>query len=813
MIVTVKKRTDEHLINEQQRASAIIPVIAYSEDDHLFLMDDKSLGFSFACTPLNGADEKAQERMNGFLNQEFPHDTILQFNLFRSPDINQMMYQMLGLRDDQRDPLLQTVIQERVQFLQDHTTKRLYSKTKKGIYDNGLVQDLKLFVTCKVPISNHSPSEKDAEMMRNLQVKVESGLQSIGLRPQKITAEHYLRIMNTMLSWGKDAPWRKDLISWDKDKPICEQIFDYDTDIEVSKEGVRLGDHYVKVLSAKHLPKAFYFGDAITYIGDLSGGNAGVHDNYMVVANVFFPNPEKAKGSINRKRQFVVNQAHGPMLKFVPVLADKKHDFDTLYESMSNGSKPVQVSYSIVLFSPDKERAESAAMAIRSGWRENRFEMMEDKFVALTMFINSLPLCTDAANIRDLFRYKTMTTEQAAVVLPLFGEWKGTGTYHAALISRNGQLMSLSLHDSNTNKNLVIAAESGSGKSFLTNELIFAYLSEGAQVWVIDAGKSYQNLCDMLDGDFVQFGEEDAVSLNPFELIEDYEDEEDAIVSLVRSMASVSGSMSEWQTSALKQTMTRLWGELGNKMKIDDIAKRCLEGEDQRLRDIGQQLYPFTSKGSYGRYFSKKNNVNFKNRFTVLELDELNGRKHLRQVVLLQLIYQIQQEVFLGERDRKKIVIVDEAWDLLKEGEVATFMEHAYRKFRKYGGSMGIATQSVNDLYENAVGRAIAENSANMYLLGQTEETVESIKKSGRLSLTEGGYHTLKSVHTVQGVYSEIFIKSKAGIGVGRLIVGAFQQLLYSTTPEDVNAVDQYVKQGLSRVEAMRRVLRDRGQV
>lgn len=87
---------------------------------------------------------------------------------------------------------------------------------------------------------------------------------------------------------------------------------------------------------------------------------------------------------------------------------------------------------------------------------------------------------------------------------------------------------------------------------------------------------------------------------------------------------------------------------------------------------------------------------------------------------------------------------MDEARDLLKEGEVSVFMEHAYRKFRKYGGSVVIATQSINDLYENAVGRAIAENSASMYLLGQTEETVESVKRSGRLTLSEGGFHTSK---------------------------------------------------------------------
>ena len=487
--------------------------------------------------------------------------------------------------------------------------------------------------------------------------------------------------------------------------------------------------------------------------------------------------------------------------------------FRSLYESMKEGAKPVKITYSVVLFAPTKERVEAAAMAARNIWRESRFELMEDKFVALPMFLNCLPFCTDRDAVRDLFRYKTMTTEQAAVVLPVFGEWKGTGTYHAALISRNGQLMSLSLHDSNTNKNLVIAAESGSGKSFLTNELIFSYLSEGAQVWVIDAGKSYQKLSEMLNGDFVHFEEGTHVCLNPFELIQNYEDEEDAIVSLVCAMASAKGLLDEWQISALKQVLSRLWEEKGKEMKVDDIAERCLEEEnDQRLKDIGQQLYAFTSKGSYGKYFSRKNNVSFQNQFTVLELDELQGRKHLRQVVLLQLIYQIQQEVFLGERNRKKVVIVDEAWDLLKEGEVSVFMEHAYRKFRKYGGSVVIATQSINDLYENAVGRAIAENSASMYLLGQTEETVESVKRSGRLTLSEGGFHTLKTVHTIQGVYSEIFIKSKSGMGVGRLIVGDFQKLLYSTDPVDVNAIDQFVKQGMSIPEAIKAVMRSRQQ-
>jgi len=99
-----------------------------------------------------------------------------------------------------------------------------------------------------------------------------------------------------------------------------------------------------------------------------------------------------------------------------------------------------------------------------------------------------------------------------------------------------------------------------------------------------------------------------------------------------------------------------------------------------------------------------------------------------------------------------------------------------------------------------------------MYLLGQTQETIESVKRSGRLTLSEGGFDQLRSVHTRAGVYSEIFVKSKSGTGVGRLIVGAFQNLLYSTDPVDIAAIDSFVNQGLPFTEAIHAVLRQRGQ-
>ncbi len=328
MIITIKKKLEETLIPEHLRAAGIIPVLAYDEDDHVFLMDDQSVGFGFMCEPLCGADEKVQERMNGFLNQEFPSKTSLQFVLFRSPDINQEMYRMMGLRDGFRHELLTSVIKERINFLQHHTTDRILAKTSKGIYDNGLIQDLKLFVTCKVPIKNNNPTESELQHLAQIRTKVESSLQTVGLRPRTMTAVNYIRIMSTILNWGPDASWRHDSVDWEMDKPICEQIFDYGTDVEVSKNGIRLGDYHAKVMSAKKLPDVFYFGDALTYAGDLSGGksvdlaimlaHASLHDAAEVLCSDVVTPVKKANAVLQREFERLEKAAEDKLIQTLP---------------------------------------------------------------------------------------------------------------------------------------------------------------------------------------------------------------------------------------------------------------------------------------------------------------------------------------------------------------------------------------------------------------------------------------------------------------------------------------------------------------
>lgn len=812
-----RRQSADGIVDEDVRACQFCPVQAYDEQSKLFLCDDSTLGFAFECVPLAGGDQHTKERIEQLVAGDYPPGTIMQFFLYRSPDIEPQLNALARIRQDHMDGPLAGVVKQRIDFLRAHTKKNIHGRSfSGGDYDCGRIQESRLIVSIKIPFEGKEPKESDVVLTKTWETKTESALSSVGLWPYALSASRYIRLMQSIINWSPNATWRSMSVmgEWEEDKTISAQIFDPTTDLVIAdKSTLQLGEHcFVKVMSAKRIPDAFFFTEAMKYVGNTMGGNDKLTINYAVCCNVFFPVTQSEKSKLETKRTWTVNQAVGPMLKFVPVLADKKHSFDILSESFQKGAKPIRMTFSVLLFSDSRKAVERAAVSAQSYWDTMHFHLMEDYFITAPMFQNCLPLCVEKEAVFHLDRYKTMTTRELPVLLPVFGEWKGTGTFHVALISRNGQLMSLSLHDSDTNKNAVIAAESGSGKSFLLNEIIVSYLSEGAQVWVIDAGKSYKKLNEQLDGDFLQFDEASKICLNPFELIDDWKEDEDTISALIAAMASEKEKLSDFQMAGLKQILKRLWETKGQAMTVDDIAAECLGHTEQRMHDIGQQLFSFTSKGGYGQYFHGHNTMRFENPFTVLELDELQGRTHLRQVVLMQLIFQIQREMYLGERNRKKIMIIDEAWDLIKSGPVSVFIEHGFRKFRKYGGSAIIATQSLNDLYENPVGRAIAENANMMLLLGQKPETIASIRDSGRLVLSEAGFNLLSTVASVGGVYSEIFVKSgHTGVGVGRLIVSNFEKMLFSTAPEDVNAIENYTNRGLNVTDAINHVLRDRG--
>ncbi|CAH2605795.1 Type IV secretion system protein TraC (plasmid) [Rhodovastum atsumiense] len=797
----------------------LIPVLVYDEETRIFYCGDHSLAFGWVCRGLPGGDERIEQRLRALTVDGWPDEALLQISLVSSPNLFREFEDIRALRSGgPQQAVLREMVDARINFLSQRVDSSFAGQS--GL----ILRRFDVYVVGKVRAQGAPVTREELNDVAKLRWRVEHGLKGIGLQPSPMDQHEFVQHLGAIVNRSAAGSWR--VLGGDvarEDLLLSEQVFDSGTDIRIDRDGLWLDDVRVSVLSPKAFPRDIPFGLAARYYGDPVTGSQGLRCPFMITLNVYFPPAGAEKARITSKRNYVVAQATGPLARWLPQVASRARDMEALLASLEAGHRVVRGWLSVTLFSSavgtagsfaerctDAQRkAEEDRVGATNFWATSMFVLMQDRFIALAAFLNALPFCASREALRDLGRYRTMTTEHVGRLAPIFSDWEGTGTGSLTLVSRNGALMNVCLFDSSTNYNATIAAESGSGKSFLANEMISSYLSQGAIVWVIDVGRSYANLCEVLDGAFVDVGE-DGICFNPFPLIQNYDEEVDVLEAVVAAMASPTEVLSDLQRAELSRIMRETYAAKGTAMTIDDIADKLKAAEDERIRDVGIRLYPFTSQGQHGRFFNGPNTVAFGGSFSVLELENLRSRKHLQRIILLMLIYAIQQEMFMGDPARKKLVLIDEAWDLLTDGEVGRFIETGYRRFRKYNGAAVTITQSMADFYTSQVGQAIVQNSANMFLLGQKPETIEQLRAAGRLAFNPFAVEVLRSVHTIPGTYSEIYVKSDRGEGVGRLIVDAFTQLLYSTRPSDRAAIAEYRRRGLSVTDAIKAVLRDR---
>lgn len=784
----------------------LIPVQSYDEATGFFFMEDGYLGFGFISKPLQSGDDSVIQRLNVLFSFDYPKDSFIQVLLMGSQDIQPTLRSIESIRRT-KNPELKQSIKNRIKMLNEGSQRPINPNAQ------AYVREYKVVFSVKIPLKdkNGLPTEDDIKQGTELRLSFEQTLKSAGLRLTLLDAESYCRHVGQLLHWNPTANWRNPEPYYDDTLPINEQLSEYDDRVEVAVNGIGLGEKRLRILSPARLPKQMTLENMRRMIGDPMNGVRGIHGNFFINLNIQIPDNSKERQKAEKDRNTINYQAFGPMMRFNPKLLFKKNSADLLFDAVNDGDRIVRIMLSIGLFEDSVERSEAKLTEAKAYLSEIGWHMKEDKYIVLPMLVNALPLCADSQAVEFLQRYKRCGSKHCIEFMPVLADWSGTGTPQLTFISRSGQLMNMSPFDSNTNYNTCIVAASGSGKSFLTNDIITSYISSGAKCWVIDIGRSYEKLCHTMGGDFVEFGEHSQICLNPFQIIDNYNEEADMLIGIIISMAAMDDKLSDLQQARLRAALKELWDHYGKSLTIDLVAEKLRGDKDGRVVDMGDQLFAFTSAGEYGRFFNGANSVSFNNPLTCLELEELKGRSHLQQVVLLILIYQIQQAMYLGDRDQRKLLFIDEAWDLLAKGNIAKFIETGYRRFRKYNGAAITITQSLNDLYNSPSGVAIAENSANLYLLYQKPETIETIKRENRLMIGEGGFQYLKSVHTVTGSYSEIFFVTSYGMGIGRLIVDAYTRLLYSTHPDDIKKIAEKTRTGMTTAEAIEAILADAG--
>lgn len=766
------------------------------------------LGGMWLGEPMSGLDEGTLLSLQSMLAGAFPAGSVMQFGLLASPDIEDNIEQYISRKGGTINPLLKELTKRHAELINSGTADPVVKVSGVLLNKKRLIITLKCQYK-KQSILNLVDFDEQAS-------KFQSSLRANGVHLNRSSPREYLSICR-LITHIYDKPDGR----YDDQQPLNEQVFYSGDEIMVHKDHMALNtgsssskNFCIGALSPKFFPKEFSLGMMNYLIGDPRGLSNQLKNPYFLMTTLYFPDQMKKKAEIEKKSSWINHQLFGGSAsKFLPTLVLKKNGFDTLQNEIeTNSAVIVEVTFTLWLYGRTAKEVKSTTEDIRIYWASLGFDMRPEKIILDVLLGECLPLNPSYSSSVGLFRTHTMTSSQAAQFLPLLAEWRGPRDPAVLLTTRRGEIGGFDLYNSPSNFNCIISSQSGSGKSYLTQRIVTDYLAEGAKVWVIDSGRSYQKLAAAVGGTFMEFSPESEICLNPFTSFleerggQDKKIEEDMemLSSLIERMAAQRDPLGDLEMETLRKAIRQSFIETQGHTTIQDISSWLnAQTDDKRAKELALRLDSF-AYGQYSKFFNGHSNVNMSNDFVVLELDDLKNQRQLQQVVLLQLVAQITNEMYLT-KGRKKVLIIDEAWELLNDPVMARAMDAAYRQARKHDGAVITVTQGISDLYNSPHGTSMIANAAWQIILAQKVETIDDVYGSGKLMIDPYNYEMLKTVRTVPGSHSEIMIIGEGGCGIFRLTVDKFTQTMFSTSGLDRTQILEDIDNGVDVIESIQR--------
>lgn len=825
----------EHLraFNGRHRLSSILPYEAYDPDTKLFYNRD-TVGFVLHALPATGITADRLRVLNQIFNMNAKPDTVIQVSMYADPNVDPILSNWEKAKQNNPDPEKDAVFRR----LANNRVKKLsQAKWTSMFYDQAaLVRNFNLMISYVIPVAvGKSASDlpkEDVEFLLRTREAIAGTLTSAGIHSMPMDAERLINVTSGILNPSKEP---QPHIKYDDNNLIARQAVDPDT-LFLPGSGVSSLIHKGKPFTVmpfhvRQFPQywaGMHNGDLI---GSFKNNILRVRCPFISTLVVHIPDQITAKGKVQQKQVRATQMAESNVAKFVPQWKDRKMDWDYTARKVDEGDKFLQAFYEIILLCPEGEER-AVEQDLKSTYGSIGWEVAKSRYTPMHSLLASLPMgvCKEALRtLRTFGHFFTRLSWTCTNVAPWIAEWKGTKTPMMMFMGRRGQLMYFDPFDNDKgNYNLSCCAASGGGKSFFTQEWVFNCLASGGRAFVIDAGHSYKNLCEVLSGTYIDFGEGSPI-LNPFtkffdpETLKRVEDDPDLdlheyisdhlpmLQLLIAQMANSSEKLTPQQSTYLERGIRTAIEEKRHKATITtvrDALMAMIDPETDKIpkpaKEVAEALYPYTKDGMHGRYFEGDNNIDLDNPFVVLELDALNAKGDLQSVVLLILMMQINQVMYLsGNKKQRKLCIIDEAWRLLGRGRAGEFIEEGYRVARKHGGSFMTITQKVSDYYSSETAKAAYMNSDFAIFLRQKPEELASAENKGHIDNSDGKIDVLRSLETVQGKYSELAISSPDGLAVARFVVDDWTGKLYSTQPDEVSYIRDLQAKGVPLVEAI----------
>ncbi len=816
---------------QRERLSPHFVYESYDQESGLFF-NRGSIGFVLIANPLPGTDLMAECEIADFIAnvENVPNGASIQILIIASSDI---------------DFLLRRWAAERKGDVYTEMAKRRCDFLRKKAKEDGVIKDSHLLISVTVP-----DLTADLLAMEQRREALKATLQSIGLWTENVNDSLLLSLLRKI--WGRESAGQTTVNPY---ATLSEQILPGDFSLYEENDLACLKDDECLIaLDAEGRPEKWSLGLMDLFIGNEARRGEFIDTEYLVHVGIrILPNQSAARLRVFTKREALLKNVKSGIGKWFSDLTEELADIEGAVAALQDGERVVHIHTNVIL-KGRKERVKLAAKSYASMMRRNGWNFITTKYDHLAHILAAMPMAlVEEADgyfkkkmvgvgvaLSTIGRGKQTVSGESKALMPIIGEYKGDLNAPGLLLTgRRGQLKFFSQfgsdftpHLSNNNgvlgnPNVCIAGVAGSGKSVLMQEIMLSTLGIGGKVFVLDYGKSFKNLCQALDGNYIEFNPSSPISINPFSAVPTGNDEiatearADFLASFpitLATMAAPKHGTTDLQQTNLEEALRRCWDEKGVDLQIDDIASWLLTRQNNPVaNDLGRMLFNYTKDGAYGEFFQGKADVTFDADIVVIETDHLRNFPDLMAVVTQIMMTHINNTMAKGKTDKPSLLVFDEITKTLENPTALKFVAAVIRIVRKYKTSLMLATQLVTDFHDlGKDAESIFAGADYKLIMKQNPDTLTTMRN---LSLfqsyveSEERMRRMRGVESKRGEYGEFALWAASGINgdICQLRIDPFTLLLMSTNPTDKQLIADHRARGLTLPEAINAVLAERG--
>ncbi|MFA5961416.1 MAG: ATP-binding protein [Parcubacteria group bacterium] len=471
-----------------------------------------------------------------------------------------------------------------------------------------------------------------------------------------------------------------------------------------------------------------------------------------------------------------------------PALETAQQDIDELRDKLQQGTeKFFRFALYITAYGDNEDAVTKNIKSIEAILEAQLVYIKPAVFKSEQGFNSSLPLANDELDIGT-----NMNSSPLSTTFPFVSSTLSSNTGILYGINRHNNSLIIFDRFQMENANMVVFAKSGAGKSYTVKLEVLRSMMVGTDVIIIDPENEYKHLCDTVEGTFIKISLNSPNHLNPFDLpkVGDDEDPEDIlrnnIANLLGLLHIMLGSITPEEDSVLDRAIHETYsikditGETNlNALNKDSFPTMSDLYQILRSLDGGEVLAVRLEKytqGIFAGFLNNTTNIKVDNQLVVFNIRDME--EELRPVAMYIILQFIWNE--MRTNMKKRLVLVDEAWVMMKYEDAASFLFGIAKRCRKYYTGLTTITQDVNDFLSSRYGKAIVTNSSLQLLLKQSPAGIDVITDT--FYLTDQEKFLLLESNVGEGIFfagtNHVAIKVVASYSEDQIITTDPSQLL-----------------------------------